>query len=216
MWQRILTYRASEFKNVCSFVEICLCIGASNSTVDRQFSLLSKILTEKRLRISQKAMENCLLVATNSVNFTSAGRDQIINDAVNKYLQQMRKLLSSTQQKKRQRLLSDSDDSHEEDLSYLKEPPRLLLLVHFTLLIYHQMKTKIKYWMQMRVTTVMLKMTTLKKTKLSKMKKLTTKKWTKVKILLKTMKEKTNKNMMRWMLLCRHMFILSSWHLVIL
>ena len=116
------------------------------------------------------------MVATNSVNFTSAGRDQIINDAVNKYLQQMRKLLSSTQQKKRQRLLSDSDDSHEEDLSYLKELPRLLLLVHFTLLIYHQMKTKIKYWMQMRVTTVMLKMTTLKKTKLSKMKKLTTKK----------------------------------------
>ena len=82
MWQRILTYRASEFKNVCSFAEICLCIGASNSTVDRQFRLLSKILTEKRLRISHKAMENCLLVATNSVNFTSAGRDQIINDAV--------------------------------------------------------------------------------------------------------------------------------------
>ena len=155
-------------------------------------------------------MENCLLVATNSVNFTSAERDQIINDAVNKYLQKMRKLPSSTQQKKRRRLLSDSDDSNEEDLSYLKEPPKLLSLVQFTLLIYHQMKTKIKYWMQMTVTTVMLKITTLKKTKLSKMKMLTTKKWT------KTMKEKTNKNMMRWMLLCRHMFILSSWHLVIL
>ena len=121
MWQRILTYRASEFKNVCSLAEICLDIGPSNSTVDRQFSLLCKILTEKRLRISHKAMENCLLVATNSVNFTSAERDQIINDAVNKYLQKMRKLPSSTQQKKRRRLLSDSDDSDEEVLSYLKE-----------------------------------------------------------------------------------------------
>ena len=158
------------------FCRICLCIGASNSTVDRQFSLLSKILTEKRLRISHKAMENCLLVATNSVNFTSAGPDQIINDAVNKYLQQTRKLPSSTQQKKRRRLLSDSNDSDEEDLSYLKEPPKLLLLVQFTLLIYHQMKTKIKYWMQMRMTTVMLKITMLKKTKLPKMKMLTTKK----------------------------------------
>ena len=116
------------------------------------------------------------MVATNSVNFTSAERDQIINDAVNKYLQKMRKLPSSTQQKKRRRLLSDSDDSNEEDLSYLKEPPKLLSLVQFTLLIYHQMKTNIKYWMQMTVTTVMLKITTLKKTKLSKMKMLTTKK----------------------------------------
>ena len=121
MWQRILTYRASEFKNVCSLAEICLYIGASNSTVDRRFSLLCKILTEKRLRISHKAMENCLLVATNSVNFTSAERDQIINDTVNKYLQKVRKLPSSTQQKKRRRLLSDSDDSDEEVLSYLKE-----------------------------------------------------------------------------------------------
>ena len=32
--------------------------------------MLSNILTDKRLRISHKAMENCLLVAANSVNFT--------------------------------------------------------------------------------------------------------------------------------------------------
>ena len=32
-------------------------------------------------------MENCLLVAANSVNFTSDEQDQIINDAVKKYLQ---------------------------------------------------------------------------------------------------------------------------------
>ena len=66
---------ASEFKNLCSLAEICLCIGASNSTVERRFSLLSNILTDKHLRISHKAMENCLLVAANSVNFTSAERD---------------------------------------------------------------------------------------------------------------------------------------------
>ena len=66
-------------------------------------------------------MENCLLVATNSVNFTSAERDQIINHAVNKYLQKKSKLPSSTHQKKRRHLLSDSDDSDKEDLSNLKE-----------------------------------------------------------------------------------------------
>ena len=70
MWQRIFTFHASEFKNICSLAEICLCTGASNSTVERRFSLLSNILTDKRLRISHKAMENCLLVAANSVNFT--------------------------------------------------------------------------------------------------------------------------------------------------
>ena len=67
----------------------------------------------------------------------------------------------------------------------------------------------------MSVTTVMLKITMLKKTELSKMKMLM-KKWANVKMLLKTIKEKTNKNMTWWMLLCRHRFILSSWHLAIL
>ena len=66
-------------------------------------------------------MENCLLVAANSVNFTSAERDQIINDAVNKYLQKKHILPLSSQQKKRCCLLSDSNDSDEEDLSNLKE-----------------------------------------------------------------------------------------------
>ena len=121
MWLRILSYRASEFKNVCSVAEICLCIGASNSTVETGFTLLSNILTDKRLRSSHKGIENCLLVAANSVNFTSAECNQIINDAVNKYLQKKRKLPSSTQQKKRRCLLPDSDDSDEEDLSNLKE-----------------------------------------------------------------------------------------------
>ena len=112
-------------------------------------SLLSNILTDKRLRISHKAMENCLLVAANPVNFTSAERDQIINDAVNKYLQKKRKLPSSTQQKKRHHLLSDSDDSDEEDLSNLKEAANDAVAGAVTLLIHHRMKTKIKYWMQM-------------------------------------------------------------------
>ena len=120
MWQIIFTYCTSEFKNVCSLAEICLCIGASNSTVERGFSLLSNISTDKCLRISHKTMENCLLVAANTVNFTSAERDQIINDA-NKYLQKKCKLTLSSQQKKRCCLLSNSNDSDEEDLSNLKE-----------------------------------------------------------------------------------------------
>ena len=62
MWQRIFTYRASEFKNVSSLAEICLCIGASNSTVERGFSLLSNILTDKHLRISHKAKAYWLLL----------------------------------------------------------------------------------------------------------------------------------------------------------
>ena len=66
-------------------------------------------------------MENCLLVAVNSVNFTSAECDQITDHAGNKYLQKKHKLSSSTQQKKRCCLLSDSDDSDEEDLSNPKE-----------------------------------------------------------------------------------------------
>ena len=128
MWQRILTYQASEFKNVCMIAKICLSIGTSNSTVERGFSLLSTILTDRRLRISHKAMENCLLIAANSVNFASTERDEIITNAVGKYLQKRRKLPESGEpQRKRCRLmLSESSDDDSTDLNAVKDAADLV------------------------------------------------------------------------------------------
>ena len=62
-WQMILTYRLEEFSNVCLIAEICLTIGVSNSRVERGFSKLTHLLTDKRLSMSHTSMENCLLIA---------------------------------------------------------------------------------------------------------------------------------------------------------
>ena len=73
------------------------------------------------------------MVAVISVNFTSTECDQIIDDAVNKYLQKKCMVPSSTQQKKRHYLLSDSNDSDEEDL-------KLVSAIFITQLLWTKLK----------------------------------------------------------------------------
>ena len=68
IWQRLITYRESEFKNVRLIAKICLCIGTSNSTVEQGFSLLSSIFTDRRMKISKKVTQNCLLIAATTKN----------------------------------------------------------------------------------------------------------------------------------------------------
>ena len=49
LWKKILGFKRSEFPNVCALVEILISISGSNSTVERAFSTLTNILTDKRL-----------------------------------------------------------------------------------------------------------------------------------------------------------------------
>ena len=113
--QRILTYRRGEYKNVCLIAEICIAIGSSNSTVERGFSKLTTLLTDKRLSMSHSSMENCLLIAANATSFSSEERNDIIKSAVAKYLNKRRRKPSYTKTKKMLLMSEDcSDDKINE------------------------------------------------------------------------------------------------------
>ncbi len=93
LWKKILGFKRSEFPNVCVLVEILISISGSNSTVERAFSTLTNILTDKRLSIKHKRMEQILIISSNDKNWTAQERNEIIERAVDIYLEKRRKTI---------------------------------------------------------------------------------------------------------------------------
>ena len=66
--KHILTYKRTEFPNVCFLLEIIISVSGSNSSVERAFSILRKMLSDERLFLKHKRMELILTIAGNNKN----------------------------------------------------------------------------------------------------------------------------------------------------
>ena len=85
-WEKILNFRHAEFPNLCLLVSLCFCVSGSNSSVERAFSILTIILSDKRLRMSHKTMEECIIIAGNDTNWDKSDREKILSKAVEIYM----------------------------------------------------------------------------------------------------------------------------------
>ena len=90
LWEKILSCRRNEFPNLCLLVELALCISASNSTVEWAFSIVSLILSDCRLSMSHKMMERCIMISVNDSNWSKSEREQLIERAVDLYMEKRR------------------------------------------------------------------------------------------------------------------------------
>ncbi|XP_065655360.1 zinc finger protein 862-like [Hydra vulgaris] len=90
LWEKIFVYYRKTFPNLLLLVELIMCISCSNSSVERIFSILTLILSDRRLKMSNQTMEDAILIAGNDPNFTVEERDDILNSALNIYLNKRR------------------------------------------------------------------------------------------------------------------------------
>lgn len=95
LWENVLKFRRKEFPNLSILVELGLCISASNSSVERAFSILTQILSDRRLRMRHETMENCLLIKGNDPNWTKEERDALLQRAVELYMVKRRTAVTS-------------------------------------------------------------------------------------------------------------------------
>ena len=86
LWKKIIQYRKEEFPNICMMAELMLSISGSNSSVERCFSILTIILTDRRLSMNHELMENVMLIAGNKNNWSDMEKNKIIDRAVEIYL----------------------------------------------------------------------------------------------------------------------------------
>jgi transcriptional antiterminator len=92
VWGKIIQYRRKLFPNICLMVELLLCLGMSNSTVESGFSHLTAMLRDNRLSLKHRTMENLLIIKINDLVWNNEEREDILESALNHFLQKRRKI----------------------------------------------------------------------------------------------------------------------------
>ena len=85
LWEKISRYKKKEFPNLCTVAELIMCMSGSNSTVERAFSLLSLLLSDRQLSLAHTTIEDLLVIDINDKLWTTQERENIILSAAEKY-----------------------------------------------------------------------------------------------------------------------------------
>ena len=72
-------------------MELLTCIAGSNSAVERAFSLLTLLLSDRRLSMSHTTMEDLMLIKGNDKVWSTGERNEILFRAVQIYMEKQQK-----------------------------------------------------------------------------------------------------------------------------
>ena len=118
IWKAILLYRKSEFPNLCLMAQIIITLSGSNSSVERSFSLLTSVLTDRRLKMTHKTLQMLIRIKCNDSVWSEEERNALIERATDLHMAARRKKKIDESPTKRMRLSeaeSSSDESDFED-----------------------------------------------------------------------------------------------------
>ena len=85
MWEKIFQYKRDEFPNLVIVASLVMVMAGSNSTVERAFSLLTLMLTDRRLSLAHDTIKDILTININDKLWTPQEREEIIKTATSKY-----------------------------------------------------------------------------------------------------------------------------------
>ena len=69
--EKIYKFKMVEFPNMCLLSKVVMSQSASNSTVERAFSILTLLLSERRLHMKHSTMEEILMINLNNKNWST-------------------------------------------------------------------------------------------------------------------------------------------------
>ena len=119
IWKHILTREKQEFPNLCLVTTLLFSISVSNSTVERCFSILTMMMSDRRLDLTHDVLADVMLIKCNNKNWTEVERCKIIEDAVKIYTgkrrsQQVDKGTISGKRKIDDVVLAEENDDEED------------------------------------------------------------------------------------------------------
>lgn len=91
LWEKIFQYRRKEFPNVCLLAEIVFCIGVSNSSVEKGFSHLTCMLSDRRLNLKHSTMEDLLMIKINNLVWNPTEREELMEASLENFMETRRK-----------------------------------------------------------------------------------------------------------------------------
>ena len=118
IWQNIVTHRKDEYPNVSLLVSLLTCLSGSNSKVERAFSVLTLLLSDRRHSLHHETMEDLMLIKCNNKNWGCQEREDIIERAFEIYMSKRRIGLTEGQpDMKRGRVEALFEEVSESELS---------------------------------------------------------------------------------------------------
>ena len=90
IWRKIILTKREELPNLCLLVELIISFSGSNSSVERTFSLLTNMLSDRRLSTSHETMNILLKLKLSDSLWNDIERDEIIDRALEIYLTKRR------------------------------------------------------------------------------------------------------------------------------
>ena len=90
MWEKMFVHKKREFPNMLLLGELGMCLSSSNSSVERIFSLLTIMLSDRRLRMTHETMEDMIIIAGNSSLWNEREKENLLIRATELYMQKRR------------------------------------------------------------------------------------------------------------------------------
>ena len=93
LWKNIQSYKRKEFPNICLLAELMYCLSASNSAIERGFSILTMMLSDRRLKTSHDLTNFCIALKINDRNWNDLNvlEEKILWWALEIYLSKSRR-----------------------------------------------------------------------------------------------------------------------------
>ena len=70
LWRSVISSRRNEYPNLCLLASMVMTISGFNTAVERAFSVLTLMLSDRRLSASHQVLEDRLVVKANDKNGT--------------------------------------------------------------------------------------------------------------------------------------------------
>ena len=82
VWKGTLQYHRNDYPNFCLLAEIIISLSGSNSSVQRAFSTLSNILSDRHMSSKHATLENLLLVKLKDKVWNDVEQEEIIESEI--------------------------------------------------------------------------------------------------------------------------------------
>ena len=121
LWKHVFLYKLKEYPNVSKMAELVMVLSASNSTVERAFSILTAMLSDKRLLLKHTSLQDLMIIKINDKIWSVAEREEILESALNTYMSKRRTTQLSSPVSKSARIDEQSSSSSDDSDSSVSD-----------------------------------------------------------------------------------------------
>ena len=90
LWAEIFQLKRAEYRNLCLLAELTITISGSNSSVERAFSMLRRMLSDQRLSTSHKTLNMRMSIKMNDALWSKQERGMVMERALEIFFEKRR------------------------------------------------------------------------------------------------------------------------------